>query len=239
MDQESNPSRLKRSNRNRRSVNDDGTDPLCLVCGKPALKHNRRKKWHDTCGSSECHLKLRTERMIATKKTRDNRISALKGALKQRNTVADGTSQAEITARKIKSTMSKIGSDGLTGYQRAARKAVPRIREANTAGGHWIPDHLRNDFDLYCRQVARAQSVFAEEIKRLPNFDKRSTADADGWHLDHRISKYEGFKLGIPPEKIGHICNLQMKHWLDNNRKWSRSDLGIDDLNRLIERYSQ
>jgi len=55
-----------------------------------------------------------------------------------------------------------------------------------------------------------------QSLSNLENFDKRGRWT---YHLDHKISIYEGFVKKVSPEVIGHISNLQMLWWRDNLRK--------------------
>lgn len=47
-----------------------------------------------------------------------------------------------------------------------------------------------------------------EPIHTLPNADKRKPRS--GWHLDHVMSVWQGWKLGLPAETVAHISNLRI-----------------------------
>lgn len=182
--------------------------------------------------------------MRCTKQSKDYQDHAkkasLQGAQTQRVTLVNGISKAKITAEKIKFANSQIDENGLTGYQKAARKAVPKVRSSNEKAGYWMPLSEKNKFDQYRIAVSIEQRRFLSEIKLLPNFNRRAPSGTyDGYHLDHRISLWFGFMNNISPKIIGHICNLQMKPWLANNRKWSKCDLTLDELQNAIYEYEK
>ncbi len=214
-------------------------NPKCMVCGCDAKKKERNRCWLDTCGERVCSEKLRLLNMTLTKSALSYKekaiASALAGAATQRKIVIGGRTKAEITVAKIKATMSKVDDGGLSGYTKASRKAAPRVRLSNERSGNWVPMIRKSEFEQYISMVHQAQTQFKIEISKLENFDKRGPA---GYHLDHRISKYFGFINKIQPEKIGHICNLQMKFWLENNQKWTKSDLTIEELEEAIDKYN-
>ena len=60
-----------------------------------------------------------------------------------------------------------------------------------------------------------------QPIHLLENFDKRGVAGVRGaYHLDHITSVWYGFQNNILSKKIGHISNLRMIPWLENQKKW-------------------
>lgn len=67
------------------------------------------------------------------------------------------------------------------------------------------------EYKFTVRQITRQQPLHL-----LENFDKRGKCK---YHLDHKISIYDGFKKHISVNVIGNISNLQMLWWKDNLRK--------------------
>lgn len=229
--------------RNRRAINEDGSVPSCLVCGKESRKHLNRNRWYATCGDKECALSLRIGLMVQTKSQSEFREVARNASIaahkKQRETImSDGRSKADHTKDKIFVTNTIIGNDGLTNYERASRKSVDNVRLGNELVGHWIPLHQKTEFNQYRIKVRKSQWKFKNEIKQLPNFNKRGqTGLKDSFHIDHRISVQFGFIKKIPPELIGHICNLEMKSWSENVKKQARCDLTLEELQLRIDEY--
>lgn len=240
--QKQNQSLVKKSNR--RPLNEDGSIPQCLVCGKDALKHFNRKRWHDTCGSKECSEHLRLTNMRKTKSAPEYaekaKVAAHKTVETKRATMIEGQTLMEQTANKIRKANLVVDHEGLSGYERASRKAAPKVRISNENNGHWTRFHDKTEFNQYRTKVSCAQRKFKKQIQLLENYEKRAPSGEYGaYHIDHRISVWFGFVNGIPPEIIGHICNLQMKHWLDNNRKWSKCDMALEELLEAIRAYEE
>lgn len=74
----------------------------------------------------------------------------------------------------------------------------------------------------------------------LPNFDKRNyKRSGDSYQLDHKYSIIEGFKNNISPEVIGHICNLEMIPWKQNQQKQGKCSHTIEELVNKINDYNQ
>jgi len=60
-----------------------------------------------------------------------------------------------------------------------------------------------------------------QPLKDLPNYNKRSFFG--GYHVDHIVSIYDGYKYKIPVEIIGNIKNLRMIPSEENMLKNRRS----------------
>lgn len=56
-----------------------------------------------------------------------------------------------------------------------------------------------------------------QNLKKLKNYEKRAFT---GFHLDHKVSIWYGFKNKIDPKLIGDIYNLEFIHHKENMRKW-------------------
>jgi hypothetical protein len=81
----------------------------------------------------------------------------------------------------------------------------------------------------YRKEVDRLSSMTYTRYKKIinPNNLKRSPRD---YHLDHRVSVYEGFVNNIPPAIISSIWNLQMLPARENYIKSLRSSITIHQL---------
>jgi hypothetical protein len=55
-----------------------------------------------------------------------------------------------------------------------------------------------------------------QPLKRLPNFDKRGFK---GYHLDHKVSIWYGYKHKLDPKLIGGIDNLEFIPHYENELK--------------------
>jgi hypothetical protein len=164
------------------------------------------------------------------KQTDKNRAAALSAA----NTLRL-SGKFEARTEKIKQAMLAVDSMGVSKYQHAARKGAAKVRESNEAAGNWVPLESKCAFDQYRSKVAAASRAFTADILQLPNAQLRGPSGKVGaYHLDHKMSVWYGFKHGVPAEMIGHIANLEMKPWQDNQRKWSKSDHTLEQLKEKI-----
>lgn len=227
---------------NRRPLNEDGSIPQCLVCGKDALKHFNRQRWHLTCGKKTCSESLRLSGMKTTKASSEYaqtaRNAAFKTAETKRKIIIDGVTLMEKTAAKIREANLTVDQDGLSGYEKAARKAIPKVRESNERNGHWNRLEDMPAYLVYRMKVKNQETKWVEQISLLENSDKRGLSGMMGaHHLDHKLSCKDGFQQGVPPEFVGHICNLRFVPWEQNLSKSGKSDITLEELLESIKQY--
>jgi hypothetical protein len=88
-------------------------------------------------------------------------------------------------------------------------------------------------FRIYKKRVDRetAKSI-RENSHRIKDFSFRSRE----FHLDHKFSIKEGFKNNIDPRIIGHWKNLEVIHWLENEKKFDRCSI---EINKLLQEINQ
>jgi hypothetical protein len=60
-----------------------------------------------------------------------------------------------------------------------------------------------------------------QPLETLENFDKRGFR---GYHVDHKVSVWYGFKNNIHPASIAHISNLQMVPYQKNLNKGHKNE---------------
>ncbi len=60
-----------------------------------------------------------------------------------------------------------------------------------------------------------------QNLKKLPNYEKRAFR---GYHLDHKVSIWYGYKNSLDPKLIGGIDNLEFIPHKDNLRKGIKSN---------------
>lgn len=88
------------------------------------------------------------------------------------------------------------------------------------------PDIVNKEFEEYKKVVRRLTTV----MKNLYNINP-----APRFHVDHKISVYDGFKLGIPCYLIASKENLEIIPSLDNLKKGSSSSITKDELYSLLK----
>lgn len=70
-----------------------------------------------------------------------------------------------------------------------------------------------------------------QNIQSLPNYDKRGVSGLVGaYHLDHKFSISEGFIIGIKPEIIANINNLEFIPWQKNISKRKKCSINLEEL---------
>jgi hypothetical protein len=106
-------------------------------------------------------------------------------------------------------------------------------RETLVRLGKALPLDQLEERDQYCRMVDRVTRC--QPIDTLENFDLRAPKN---FHLDHKYSKLEGYKNNVPPEIIGHICNLEMIPYYENTSKQSKCSITLETLLENIEQYN-
>jgi hypothetical protein len=90
----------------------------------------------------------------------------------------------------------------------------------------------KDGWDLYYFIVWKYTEKNYKQFKNIinPNNLKRSIGH---YHLDHRFSVAEGFKLGILPEIIGSVKNLEMLNHSNNISKGTKCSIAIEELFNL------
>ena len=89
------------------------------------------------------------------------------------------------------------------------------------------PIHLKSMRDQYYQKVKDiTQESYTEYFYEIPNAKTRSRE----FHLDHKISKHYGFTNNIPPEVIGHYCNLEILPHSVNESKATTNSITLPQL---------
>lgn len=127
-----------------------------------------------------------------------------------------------------------------TGYITRCTKAcyVEVVDESRSAArvnnGHAIPADLAEEFKQYSAKVDVVTNK--QPLDLLEGYNKRGSlsTNPDAYHIDHIVSRYEGFMNDVPAAILGHIVNLQCIPALDNLTKSTASHITIEE---LYERY--
>ena len=99
--------------------------------------------------------------------------------------------------------------------EKSIQKQIQRRKDFWKSKGH----DCKNGFTKYRTEVDRLTRH--QPIHLLENYDKRGKAGIEGvYHLDHKISVWNGFVNKLPPNQIADISNLQFIPWLENQIKW-------------------
>ena len=107
-----------------------------------------------------------------------------------------------------------------------------------TRCGFLIDEYDYDEKTRYKRSVIRETRRW--DLMLIENYEKQGRLDLneDAYHLDHIISLEFGFHNNIPPEHIGHICNLRFIPARDNIIKSGKCDMSYDELVEKIKNFS-
>jgi hypothetical protein len=136
---------------------------------------------------------------------------------------ADNSFLARSASRKSVETQKARGS---------LEKRIVQALETKRAKGMCVPKHHIPAHKAYKSQVRRVTS--RQPVHLLENYHLRGLTSNGGWHIDHRFSISEGFRLGIDPEIVGHIANLVMLPGAVNVRKQGKCSITLKELELLV-----
>jgi hypothetical protein len=121
--------------------------------------------------------------------------------------------------RKIKNLLSTYIEK--FGYEVGLEKWLDKNNKISISNSKIEKDD-KNKFSSYIYEVNKFTRI-SLEMNSLNNLELRGKEN--GYDLDHRVSKVNGFKKGIPSYIIGHISNLKIVESSYNRRKQHRSDI--------------
>jgi hypothetical protein len=113
------------------------------------------------------------------------------------------------------------------------KEIFERVIDTKVKLGLCMSPDLHSEFEQYKRQVW--VETRKQNLTILENYDKRGRLT---YHLDHKFSVWQGFTDSVPPEIIGHICNLVMMPYTDNISKHIKCSIELNTLIQLITHYN-
>lgn len=109
-----------------------------------------------------------------------------------------------------------------------------KFKETMESLGFRISDGDLSDFKLYKRKV-----LFYTKKSKKEKFSKEELSGIgrgrDKKHIDHIVSITEGFNKGILPMIIGSKSNIRILDSIINCKKFTKSDMTIDELYCLFQ----
>jgi len=134
---------------------------------------------------------------------------------------------------KEKSKLTKLDRYGYEYYNNPVQ-IKENEKRTKMLSGFWIKDEDRNDFDRYSKLVRTlSEKIFKKYHDTINPYNLiRSYSD---YHLDHKISVFEGFMKNIPIFIIASKENLQMLPCKENLLKSKRSIYNVDKI--ILEFY--
>jgi len=136
-------------------------------------------------------------------------------------------------AMKEKSKITKLNRYGYEYYNNPVQ-IKENERKTKMSSGFWIKDEDREDFDRYSKLVRRLSEKNYKNYGDIINPYNLIRSYGD-YHLDHKISVFEGFTKNIPIFIIASKENLQMLLCKENLLKSKRSIYDIDKI--ILEFY--
>lgn len=106
-----------------------------------------------------------------------------------------------------------------------------------TRNGYFAEEYNLSDKVDYKRAVTIETRKW--DVSLLEHNEKRGRVDLleDAYHLDHIIPMEYGFANKIPPEHIGHICNLRFIPAKENMLKSAKLIMKYEELLEMIQLY--
>lgn len=208
----------------------DYPHPKCRSCGAYPSFKNPNFLTGDGAFSTVCSKKCQYELVAKTMAHRDpkkekQRIEKFRKTILQKT---DGVSKASRIAKKAAQTKTKTFINGVSVLELQKQKTY----KTKVQNGTQVPHEKLAPFDLYRRKVHALSKK--EPIYLLANHEKRGHYNNGGYHLDHVLSVFDGFRLGIPAEVVASIVNLRFISAAENSSKSSHSHQLLQD---LISRY--
>lgn len=127
---------------------------LCQACGKPAAFYgynpDNTVRWHSVCGDHECAKVMYSRAHLS--RTEENWKAASE---KRRKTFAENPEVLASRTKIIHEANQRIGEDGLTGYERTAKKRAETL----------LKKHGRTDYANWEKTKRTWKEKSSEDIK--------------------------------------------------------------------------
>jgi hypothetical protein len=209
-----------------------GTEnPMQSTLVKSKLKETCRRKYGADSPFESVEIRGKIKTSLLEKHGVDNPMKSesirrkAAGTTKERYGVENPSQNAGIKLKKKVKCLSNYGVENPS----FSKEVLMKTKKTKENLGLVIPSHLLTEKEIYYREVDRLTETTYKRYKSTinPMGMKRGRYE---FHLDHRISKFDGFLQGLSPEVISHQNNLQMISWKDNLKKHMQSSLRVHEL---------
>ena len=102
-------------------------------------------------------------------------------------------------------------------------------RKTMEDAGKWTKLEDLSDKEAYCRLVDKYTRISTRDSEILNGIEV-GLAGSGLYQLDHKVSKFYGFKYKILPSIIGSIYNLEVISERDNNLKGRNCSISVEEL---------
>lgn len=131
---------------------------------------------------------------------------------------------------QVGSIMKNMSEEEKIEYRKNLSKSVnEKYKKIYGKDLSWTVDRKR-----YNRIVHQLSQKNYKKFRHIINPNKYPIGKFD-YHLDHKVSKFVGWSLNIPPEIIAHQDNLEVIHYTDNIKK--HINCSADPI-ELLEKHS-
>lgn len=115
---------------------------------------------------------------------------------------------------------------------------MEKMKETRLSRGSYRSEDEIPKMELYYLEVAKhtERSWLLHHDRINPSGLSRGRMQ---YHIDHRYSRIDGYRNGVPPEVIGHWTNLQMLHYSENASKNRNSDITLEQLMESYEKNQE
>lgn len=116
--------------------------------------------------------------------------------------------------------------------EKRSPNSYKQATETKISKGLATPKEDKTLWIIYQEQVTNYTNIswkYHQHLINPKNFERGSL-----YELDHKFSKFEGFKQGISPEIIGHYANLELILKKDNRSKRTKCSITLDKLYEAV-----
>lgn len=190
------------------------------------------QKCENGCGKDAVHLTKSGKWQCDTHHMRCTEIQArLKATSMERYGVENASSSAAIKDLRKKIMLEKYGVENPSHLSTVKNK----ISDRATARWRGIFTELIAHDSTEQTMTQRQYNKLVTRVTDWMYREHKSILDPDslrgkGWHIDHRVSKLEGYLKGIPAQVIGDISNLILLEASENMSKAHHSSLSVEAL---------
>lgn len=142
---------------------------------------------------------------------------------------ADGMRGYDKLGAKTRAThLGQVDENGLNGYQRIAKDAIPKGNQTKADKGMIIDPAERSRFYMYKNVVMYVTSIYKDDIRK--GYVTGLCGTDGAYQIDHKYSITHGYQNGVSPLLIGGKHNLEMITWEENISKYTKSSIELDKL---------
>ncbi len=227
------------------NINSKDDLPKCLNCGK--IRFNNLRNLQKYCSAS-CYCKSESHKQNVAKQFKGKQPNKEQIEKAKNTKIKNGSNKhSEVTKQKISIKLQGNHNFLINGKpwnhkdnrnednDKKWKIATKKQKETKEINGDKIPDNIYDEYKKYCRKVdyfTRRQPIHLLEF-----FNKRGKSGIEGtYQLDHKYSKFQGFKDQISPKIIGNIINL---HFIPSNINSGKRHKCFITKEELLNQYNE